>query len=97
MCGFFRPAALLYAVVKSCLACAATPSAACIEPSTTFPGGNPTTAEPGLTPRSPVTMVGPPFVTVEPASTANLAADPRGTRFIAGSTAPPIRPIVMCT
>src|SRR5687767_4414825 len=43
-------------------------------PPTTVPGGNPTIAAPGLTPNSPVTVVGPVLVTVEPASTAKLPA-----------------------
>ena len=47
-------------------------------PSTT-PGPNPDSAVPGLIPRSPVTMVGPVLVTVEPAKTAKLPADPRTT------------------
>src|SRR5271156_5719206 len=45
----------------------------------TFPGGKPVTAEPGLTPRLPLTTVAPVFVTVVPASTRKLAALPRGT------------------
>src|SRR5512132_4292415 len=45
----------------------------------TVPGGNPVTEVPGLNPRSPVTTVGPVFVTVEPARTAKLSAVPRGT------------------
>src|SRR5205807_6212713 len=58
--------------------CAAVGSPACCDPFTT-PGGNPVTAVPGLTPRSPVTIVAPVLVTVEPARTAKLAADPRAT------------------
>jgi len=45
----------------------------------TFPGGKPVTAEPGLTPRLPVTTVLPVFVTVVPARTRKFAADPNGT------------------
>jgi hypothetical protein len=45
-------------------------------PPTTIPGGKPTTALPGLTPRSPDTMVGPVLVTVLPPKTAKLAAVP---------------------
>src|ERR1041384_2713045 len=73
-----RPAASLYAVVKSCCARAAAASAAWIVP-LTVPGGNPVTAVPGLSPRSPLTMVGPVLVTVEAARTANVVADPRAT------------------
>src|ERR1019366_1349254 len=43
------------------------------------PGGNPVTAVPELTPRSPVTVVCPVLVTVEPARTAKLAADSKLT------------------
>jgi hypothetical protein len=43
------------------------------------PGGKPVTELPGLNPRSPVTTVGPVFVTVEPARTAKLSAVRRGT------------------
>src|SRR4029077_18401468 len=73
-----RPAASLYAVVKSSCAWAAAGSPAWIVP-LTVPGGNPVTAVPGLSPRSPVTVVAPVLVTVEPARTAKLAADPRAT------------------
>src|SRR6185436_4860313 len=45
----------------------------------TVPGGNPVTAVPGLSPRSPVTIVRPVFVTVDAARTANDDADPSGT------------------
>jgi hypothetical protein len=44
----------------------------------TRPGGNPVTAEPGETPRSPVTTEEPVFVTVEPPSTAKLFVVPSG-------------------
>src|SRR4051812_2059744 len=40
------------------------------------PGGKPVTALPGETPRSPVMVVAPVFVTVEPPSTAKLCAAP---------------------
>src|SRR5207249_9402019 len=73
-----RPAASLYAAVKSCCARAAAASAAWIVP-LTIPGGNPVTAVPGLSPRSPLTMVAPVLVTVEAARTANVVAAPRGT------------------
>src|SRR4051794_35221264 len=43
-----------------------------------MPGGNPVTAEPGETPRLPVTLVGPVFVTVEPPRMAKFCAVPRG-------------------
>src|SRR6185503_14417970 len=71
-----RPAASLYAVVKSAWAWAAAASAAWIAPFT-IPGGNPVTAVPGLNPRSPLTMVPPVLVTVEAPRTAKLAAAPR--------------------
>ena len=74
-----RPAASLYAVVRSDWAPAATPSALCIVPLDTVPGGNPVTAVPGLTPRSPLMLLGPVLVTVVPARTAKLAAVPRST------------------
>jgi len=67
----------LYAAVTSLCACSATASAAWLVP-ITIPGGKPVTALPGLTPRSPVTTVGPVLVAVEPARTAKLAAVPRG-------------------
>src|SRR6202047_3660550 len=41
-----------------------------------FPGGNPVTADPGLSPRlAPVIMVGPVLVTVDPAKITKLPAD----------------------
>src|SRR3990172_4826929 len=73
-----RPAASLYAVVRFAIAPAAAPSPAWIVPFTT-PGPNPVAAVPGLTPRSPVTVVRPVLVTVEPANTAKSPADPRST------------------
>lgn len=41
-----------------------------------MPGGKPVTAVPGATPKSPVTTVGPVFVTVEAPRTAKLCAVP---------------------
>jgi hypothetical protein len=41
--------------------------------------GKPVTAVPGLNPRSPVIVVGPVSVIVEPARTAKLSAVPRPT------------------
>src|SRR5437660_12932642 len=73
-----RPAASLYAVVKASCAWAAAGSPAWIVP-LTVPGGNPVTAVPGLSPRSPLTLVAPVLVTVEPARTANVLAAPRAT------------------
>src|SRR4051812_8331065 len=73
-----RPAASLYAVVRSAFARADAESPACIAP-VIWPGGKPTTAVPGLTPRSPVIDEAPVFVTVEPASTANGLALPSTT------------------
>ncbi len=59
-----RPAASLYAVVRSACACAATASAACWVPLVTTPGGKPTIAVPGLTPPFPEMFDGPVLVTV---------------------------------
>src|SRR5437870_104919 len=42
----------------------------------TTPGGKPVTEEPGETPKSPLTTVGPVLVTVLPPRTAKLAAVP---------------------
>jgi hypothetical protein len=74
-----RPAASLYAVVRSDWACSATASAACWVPLTTCPGGKPVTALPGLTPKSPEMSDGPVLVTVVPANTAKLLAVPNPT------------------
>src|SRR5947207_11749010 len=71
-----RPAASLYAVVKSSWACAAVGSPRCVVPLTV---GVPVSVVPGLTPRSPLTVVAPVLVTVEPARTPKVAADPRST------------------
>src|SRR6185369_3640226 len=71
-----RPAASLYAAVKSSCAWEAAGSPAWIVP-LTVPGGNPVTAVPGLNPRSPLTVEAPVLVTVEAARTANVLADPR--------------------
>src|SRR5207245_6048936 len=73
-----RPAASLYAVVRWSCGWAAAGSPAWIVP-LTVPGGNPVTAVPGLSPRSPLTVVAPVLVTVEPARTANVLAAPRAT------------------
>src|ERR1041385_4728679 len=71
-----RPAASLYAVVKSPWAWAADGSPAWITPVTLM---LPVTAVPGLSPRSPLTVVSPVLVTVEAARTANVVAAPRAT------------------
>ena len=60
----------MYAVVTAACACPATTSALWMAPLPTVPGGNPVTAVPGLTPRSPRIVDGPVFVTVVPARTA---------------------------
>ena len=73
-----RPAASLYAVVRSVWAVAAVPSATCVVPST-VPGGNPLTMLPGLNARSMLTTVGPVLVTSCPARTEKSAAVPRST------------------
>ena len=80
-----RPAASLYAVVKSAWAVPATASALCMVPLVTLPGGNPVTALPGLTPRFPLMMLGPMFVTVVPARTPKLPAVPRPTGAVAAT------------
>src|SRR5687767_13343607 len=69
-----RPAASLYAVVRSPCAWAAAASAIWIVPLTV---GDPVTEVPGLNPRSPLIVVGPVLVTVEAPRTANVLADPR--------------------
>src|SRR6188508_3291330 len=71
-----RPAASLYALVKSCCAWAAAESAIWIAPLTV---GFPVTEVPGLSPRSPLIVVGAMLVTVEAAKTAYDVADPRAT------------------
>ena len=69
--------AAFIAVLKSVWAIAALESAVCSTPFT-IPGGNPVTAIPGLSPRSPVITVRPVLVTVAPDRAAKLAAEPRG-------------------
>jgi hypothetical protein len=73
-----RPAASLYAIVKSDLAPHATASSSWIVPLTT-PGGNPVMERVGHVPRSPFMTVGPVLVTPAPASTAKLPAVPNPT------------------
>jgi hypothetical protein len=88
-----RPAASTYAVVRSDCAPPATPSAAWMAPDT-IPGGNPVTAVPGLTPRSPPMKVAPVFVTVVPARTPKLLAVPR---FTVATAAPATDCVAMMT
>jgi len=71
-----KPARVVYAVVRSVCACAATASAAWIVPPITVPGGKPVTAVPGLTPTSPWRVLEPVLVTDAPARTAKAAAVP---------------------
>src|ERR1044071_5207305 len=71
-----RPAAALYAVVRTPWAWAAAASAIWIVP---FTVGDPVTEVPGLNPRSPLIVVAPVLVTVEAPRTANVLADPRPT------------------
>jgi hypothetical protein len=80
-----RPAASLYAVVKSDWAFPATRSARWIVPPVTMPGGNPVTAVPGLTPRFPLIRLTPVLVTVVPPRTAKLPAVPRPTGAVAAT------------
>jgi hypothetical protein len=79
-----RPAASLYATVRSDWACAATASAMCVLPFT-VPGGNMVTELPGLTPRSPLITLGPVLVTLCPPSTPKLPAVPRPTGAVAAT------------
>jgi hypothetical protein len=81
------PAALLYAVVRSVCAWSATASAAWMVPPT-VPGGKPVIAVPGLTPRSPPSVVAPVFVTVCPPRTEKLLAVPMGTAVAAALALP---------
>src|SRR5205823_5736654 len=76
MAPLVRPAASLYAVVRSSWAWAAAGSPKCVVP---FTVGAPVSVLPGLTPRSPLTVVPPVLVTAEPAKTSNVVADPRAT------------------
>jgi len=69
------PAASLYAAVKSSFAWLDTTSLICCVPFR-IPGGNPPMDEPGLKPISPVMLVAPVLVIVEPARTAIPDADP---------------------
>jgi len=66
-----RPAALLYAAVRSdCACCAAAVVCSVVAPApVTSPGGNPVMSVPGHSPRLSWSVVGPVLVTVEPAST----------------------------
>ena len=82
-----RPAASLYAVTRSFWACSETASAAWIVPLTV---GAPVIALPGDTPRSPLIVVAPVFVTVVPASTPNDPAVPSPT--VAGLAAKAVGP-----
>jgi hypothetical protein len=85
-----RPAASLYAVVRSVCACNATASAACMTPvpGVIIPGGKPVTAVPGLTPTSPEITEGPVLVTVWPANTAKDVAVPNPTAGWAADATP---------
>ena len=82
-----RPAASLYAVMRSFCACSATASAAWIVPLTV---GAPVIDVPGETPRFPLIVVAPVFVTVVPASTPKDPAVPSPT--VAGLAANTVDP-----
>lgn len=82
-----RPAASLYAVTRSFCACSATASAVWIVPLTV---GAPVIAVPGETPRFPLIVVAPVFVTVVPASTPKDPAVPSPT--VAGLAANTVDP-----
>src|SRR5580704_3287291 len=86
-----RPAASMYAAVKSVFAVAGVGSGGVKIVPFTIPGGKPTTALPGLTPRSPLIIVGPTLVTVEPARAAKFAAEPRLTGGWPAVTAPVVK------
>jgi hypothetical protein len=66
----------------------------------TVPGGNPVIEFPGLTPRSPFTIVAPVFVTVELARITKVLVDPRSTgagpaaRAVVASAVPDMLPDV---
>ena len=64
-------------MVKSPWAVIAIESAECRVP-VSVPGGNPVIAVPAQTPTSPVTLLGPVLVTVEPARIPKLQAAPNG-------------------
>ena len=80
-----RPAALLYATVRSACACAATSALTMTPGGPTVPGGNPVIELPGLTPRFPGMVVVPSrtLVTDCPPSTEKLPAVPRPTAGVA--------------
>ena len=87
------PAAVLYAVVRSVLACAVTAFPWLLAPfSVTVP--NPVSVGVGSEPTSPLIVVAPVFVIPAPASTAKVLAPPRPTAacaaplLIVGSTIP---------
>src|SRR2546422_355437 len=71
-----RPATSLYAVTKSSWAWVAEGSSKCMVP---FTVGDPVRVVPGLNPRSPLTVVAPVLLTVEPDRTPKVVADPRST------------------
>src|SRR6202521_3417898 len=79
-----RPAASLYAMVKEACACCAGISPAYIAPFTVAGGVPGTKAVPGQTPRSPLIRLGPVLVTVLPAKTAKVPADPSSMGACAG-------------
>jgi len=60
-------------------------------PPVTIPGGKPVTALPGETPRSPLILLTPVLVTVEPARTAKLAAVPSDGALACNGLACPVR------
>jgi hypothetical protein len=66
-------------VTRSTFAWIATASEIWITPLDTMPGGKPVTADPGLKPTSPSTVVAPVLVIVDPAKMANDSAVPRST------------------
>src|SRR6202453_4683896 len=83
--------ASLYAAVKSSLARRAMRSSMYTCPWIT-PGGKPVIALPGEIPTSPTILVGPVFVTVEPARIAKRAALRRSTNAVAGTIGDAARP-----
>src|SRR5690349_7628637 len=79
-------ATALYAVVRSSCAWIVVGSLECSEPLVTTPGRKPVIAVPGLTPTSPLAVVGPVLTTVVPARTAKLPAAPSEGAVAAAQT-----------
>ncbi len=74
-----RPAASLYAVVRSVCAVTAVGLATDVVPEDSIPGGKPVTDVPGESPMPPAMTDEPVFVIVDPARIAKVLVDPRFT------------------